>query len=522
MARDPDLISSRANLPIEEILASQEGITQEEYNKTRSVKDSPTREERLAQLKREREIRAEEAAADRAASNPLFNPTERPEAPAPENGFMFYYSWIGGTTNGEWKLYRAPINAENIAKYGSRTFGGETQADFSSAVGANTLASQPQLVKDEYGNIVGYTKDDKKFGYQGFTGATGTGSGTGSGAGSGAGAGSGSGAGAGAGAGTGIKTTYTAPDGRIFTDLNAYNAYIAQTAADAKRKAGQSAYDLLFSQFQQYGLGALVEPLKQFITDGLSGAEFTLRLRDTDAYKKRFAANEQRIRAGLRALSEAEYIGLEDQYQNVMRNYGLPQSYYTRGDMGVQQGFEKFIAGDVSAAELEDRIQTAQNRVINAAPEVSRALREFYPDITGGDILAYALDPQQALTNIKRKVTAAEIGAGAMQAGLATGLTRAEELQKYGVTGEQARQQYQNIATVLPRASMLGDIYTKQGMGPFTQATAEQEAFGIPGAAEAATKRRKLSELEQASFAGQVGRAGSALARERAGQFQTC
>jgi hypothetical protein len=314
-------------------------------------------------------------------------------------------------------------------------------------------------------------------------------------------------------------TTYTAPDGKMFTDLNAYNAYIAQTGADAKTKAGQSAYDLLFAEFDRYGLGALVEPLKGFITQGLSQAEFTLRLRQTDAYQKRFAANAQRIKAGLRALSEAEYIGLEDQYQNVMRNYGLPKEYYARGDMGIQQGFEKFIAGDVSAAELEDRIQTAQNRVINAAPEVGNALREFYPDITNGDILAYALDPDKALSSIKRKVTAAEIGAGAMMAGLATGLARAEELQRYGVTGDSARQGFQTIGSFLPRASQLGEIYAKSGMGPYTQTTAEAEVFGTPGAIEAEKKRRQLAQLEQAQFSGQTGAAGGALARERAGQF---
>lgn len=293
----------------------------------------------------------------------------------------------------------------------------------------------------------------------------------------------------------------------------------AQLAAEEKRRAGQSAYTLLFEQFNQYGLGALVEPLRGFIVDGLSPAEFTLRLRDTDAYKKRFAANQARVQKGLAALSEAEYIGLEDQYQNIMRNYGLPASYYTRGEMGRQEGFEKFIANDVSAAELEDRVVTAQNRVINAAPEVSRALREFYPDITGGDILAYALDPEQALSNIKRKVTAAEIGAGAMQQGLATSLARAEELGRFGVTGEQARQGYQTIAEVLPTATKLGDIYAKQGMGPYTQATAEQEVFGITGAADAAQKRRRLAQLETAQFSGTSGAAGGALARERAGQF---
>jgi hypothetical protein len=328
-----------------------------------------------------------------------------------------------------------------------------------------------------------------------------------------------SGSASGASGSTSGSSSGTAASSTAATAATLATQQAAQAAAEDKRRAGQSAYALLFSEFDRYGLGALVTPLQQFIVDGLSAAEFTLRLRETDAYKQRFAANAQRINRGLRALSEAEYIGLEDQYQNVMRNYGLPASYYQRGEMGVQQGFEKFISGDVSAAELEDRIQTAQNRVINAAPEVSRALREFYPDISNGDILAYALDPDQALTNIKRKVTAAEIGAGAMQAGLATGLSRAEELQRFGVTGEQARQGYQTIGGFLPRATQLGEIYAKQGEGPFTQTTAEQEVFGTTGAVEAQRKRRKLAELETAQFSGTTGASGGALGRERAGQF---
>jgi len=294
----------------------------------------------------------------------------------------------------------------------------------------------------------------------------------------------------------------------------------AAATAAAERANRQSAYDLLFQQFDAYGLGALVSPLKGLIESGISPSEFTIKLRETDAYKKRFAANAARINKGLRALSEAEYIGLEDQYQDVMRRYGLPASYYSRGDMGRQEGFEKFIGGDVSPVELEDRVQTAQRRVLNAAPQVRDALTQFYgAEIGNGDILAYVLDPEKAIENIKRKVTAAEIGAGAMQAGLATGVSRAEELQRFGVTGEQARTGYQAIAGYLPRASTLADIYAKQGMGPFTQTTAEAEVFGTPGSVEAAQKRRKITELEQAQFGGTSGVTGGALARERAGQY---
>jgi hypothetical protein len=323
--------------------------------------------------------------------------------------------------------------------------------------------------------------------------------------------GAGPGAGAGAGGDTaGAIATAEAAKLKLLADQE------AARIAEEKRSAGQSAYDLLFTQFNQYGMGALVEPLKQFIQQGLSSSEFTLRLRDTDAYKKRFAANAIRIGKGLSALNEAEYIGLEDQYQNIMRQYGLPASYYTRGDMGRQEGFEKFLANDVSAAELEDRVLTAQSRVLNANPEVSQAIRQFYPDITNGDILAYTLDPEKALTDIKRKVTAAEIGGAAIQSGLQTGMARAEELGAAGVTKAQAQQGYGTIGGGLQRGSQLAAIY---GEDPYTQTTAEKEVFGLAGKTEAEKQRKKLTSLEKATFSGQTGVSSSALARDRAGAY---
>ena len=289
-----------------------------------------------------------------------------------------------------------------------------------------------------------------------------------------------------------------------------------QIAADAVKAQAQgerqSAYDLLYSQFKQYGLEALVEPLKGLVISGASPSEFTIKLRETDAYKKRFAANADRIKNGLKAIDEATYLGLEDQYQNVMRNYGLPAEYYTRGDMGTQEGFNKFIANDVSATELEDRIMTAQSRVINSNPEVLAALKSYYPDITNGDILAYTLDPTKGLTDIKRKVTAAEIGGAATQAGLGITGARAGELGAAGITKAQAQQGFQTVAEVAPRGGMLADIYKQS---PYTQNTAEAEIFGLAGSTEAARQRKKLTSLETAAFQGSAG--AGAIARDRAG-----
>jgi hypothetical protein len=294
-----------------------------------------------------------------------------------------------------------------------------------------------------------------------------------------------------------------------------YNAeFQAKLIAEQNRADRKSAFDLLYSEFKQYGLESLVTPLKNLIEEGVSPAEFTLRLRETEPYKKRFAANAQRVAKGLRALSEAEYIGTEDQYQDVMRRYGMPESYYAKGDLGVQAGFEKFLAGDVSAVELEDRIQTAQNRVVNSNPEVARALKEFYPGISNGDILAYVLDPSNAIEQIKRKVTAAEIGGAAIQSGLQTGMTRAEELAAAGITKQQAQQGFQTVAEVAPRGGVLADIYKQS---PYTQTTAEQEVFGLAGSVDAAKQRKKLTQLETAAFSGTAGT--GAIARDRAGAF---
>jgi hypothetical protein len=317
--------------------------------------------------------------------------------------------------------------------------------------------------------------------------------------------------GGGAGAGTGLTAA------QIEALVTSYTKErLDKMSQEQKTEERLSAYNILKMEFDQYGLGSLVTDIRDLLINDTPTSEFGLRLRGTDAYKTRFKANEARIAAGLSSLSPAEYVALEDQYQSVMRNYGLPASYYTKDSTGKQVGFEKFIAGDVSATELADRISTAQKRVINANPEVSSALRAFYPDIQNGDILAYVLDPSQGLENIKRKVTAAEIGGAAMSQGLGTSATRAMQLAGYGVDKEAATAGFSTIGAGLQRGSELAAIYQQD---PYTQETAESEVFKLSGAQEARKQRQKVIGLEKAAFGGQTGLTGGALARDRAGGY---
>jgi hypothetical protein len=288
-----------------------------------------------------------------------------------------------------------------------------------------------------------------------------------------------------------------------------------QIAADAAKAQAQgerqSAYDLLYSQFKLYGLESLVEPLKGLITSGASPAEFTIKLRDSDAYKLRFAANAKRIANGFKAIDEATYLGLEDKYQSLMQNYGLPENYYKKGAMGVQEGFEKFIANNVDPVTLEERIMEGV-KINQGSKALIATAKQFYPSLTDGDFLAYALDPKNALSEIRRKVTATEIGSAQIGAGLAATVGGAEELARAGITGKQYQQAAPTIAEASIRGGQLADIYKQS---PYTQQTAEQALLDLPGSAEALRKTKKLTSLETAAFSGSAG--AGAIARDRAG-----
>jgi hypothetical protein len=307
------------------------------------------------------------------------------------------------------------------------------------------------------------------------------------------------------------------------TDKTLKTAEEIKAAADKTKGQAdrQSAYDLLYEEFDRYGLGSLVTPLKDLVISGASDSEFTIKLRESDAYQKRFSANATRVKNGLRALSEFEYITKEDAYQEVMRRKGLPASYYeqtTDPITGIkkQKGFETLIAGDVSKDELEDRIIAAQDRIINTNPEIAQALKAFYPEISNGDILAYSLDPANAKDMIKRKIATAEIGGSAARFGLTTNVADAAYLERYGVDKAMAEEKYAAIGSGLQRGSQLASIY---GENPYNQATAETELFKLPGAQEARQQRQKITGLEQATFSGKTGVSSSALARDRAGGY---
>jgi hypothetical protein len=468
-----------------------------------------TQAEKTAYIKAAREEKAALDAEERAASNPMLDFTNRPEAPSDATGdFINYYSWVGGVNSGEWRLYRAPNTPENVAKYGSRSIGGETQADPSSAVGANALINQPKPIKDAYGQITGWSVE----GADGTTTTTTVNP-------------------------TVSTTTTTNPTVSTTTTTNptVSTTTVNTTGMDAATKAlieslqrqitnltntntattaatqyneRMSVYATMADRFNKYGLTGLANKIKELAMQGATEATITLQLMETPEYQQRFAANADRIKSGLKALTPAEYVNIEDSYRQVLRAYGLRQF---DNDAYVRQ----FIANDMSPTELSNRVVTAVQRVQNADPAIVAQLKQYY-GIGATDMVAYVLDPQQQFQKIERQIAASEIGVAAGRQGLQAGVSVAEQLAAQGVTQAEAQKGYATIADILPTAEKLSDIYGTT-LDEYRQAEGEQEVFNQLASAQ--RKRQKLTQREIAAFSGASGVNKTSLSQQMAGQY---
>jgi hypothetical protein len=278
-----------------------------------------------------------------------------------------------------------------------------------------------------------------------------------------------------------------------------------------------------------YGIGDLSGPITEAVQKGYTSDTIQLIMQDPNskdplavAFQTRFPANKTRLAAGKSVLSASEYLQAERSYTQVLQSYGV-------SNLATRDKLNSFIANDVSAAEVSDRVGLAIDRVKNADPFTKAALAEYYPMLNRGDIVAAVLDPAEGLPALKRKVQVAEIGGAAAVQGLKTGLTSmseaskqfenvttgalgAEALASFGITQEEARKGYQTVASIAPRSEFLSSI---SGGEDYTRLQAEQEAF--LGLASAKRARESLTEQERARFGGSAGTSKASLASQTRG-----
>jgi len=262
----------------------------------------------------------------------------------------------------------------------------------------------------------------------------------------------------------------------------------ADDAFRAQQLAGErsDAFSRLRSLLSRFGLSELEGAVQNIITSG------AVDLRDPDAiifavrgeaaYKKRFAANDARIKKGLAELDPSTYIGLEEQFRAVLRANGLPTGFYD--DL---TDFQKLIEGDVSPAELQTRVQEGYRKVRDADPEVRRQMQRLY-GVDDNGLAAYFLDPDKATPILTTRARSAGIAArGLEQGGLTLTKEEAEGLVARGITPEEAQARFM-------QRGMLSGLYS-----PMTgeEALAGPEELGAIFEYDPVAQRRLAQRREQ-------------------------
>jgi hypothetical protein len=304
--------------------------------------------------------------------------------------------------------------------------------------------------------------------------------------------------------GTGTTTTSTA---------TVPNPYAEQR--DFERK---SAFAILEDTFKQYNLETLAPVIKQFMIEGISAEEATLRLRDTDVYKNRFIGNQGRIAKGLAAYSPKEYLQAEEVYQNLLNSNNL-------SGLANKTTVDKLIAGAVSPAETQDRINKVFNKIDNASAEVKNELGRYFsqygfndPNMQRNQLAESILSGEDPAMKLESGIRKAQLRAGATAAKFTLPEQRVETieslLQQAGISDTYAagQQGFQTLAKIEPQAQALSERYQMEAA---TQEELQKEAFlGLKS-----ERRRKAEEAEKAAFKGAAGTTQASLAQQSKGSF---
>lgn len=272
-----------------------------------------------------------------------------------------------------------------------------------------------------------------------------------------------------------------------------------------KLRAGpeKDAAAALINLFSQYGLQTLASRIIDMVKQGFSSETMTVMLQESPEYKKRFAANDARVKAGLSKLSPAEYIATERQYRQLLSQSGMPKGFYDQ-----QSDFEKFIGNDLSPAELGERVKSWQE-VAQADPGTADELRRLY-GMSTSDYAAYLMDPQRATPLLQAQARAVTFAGAAARHGYRVDRGTAERYGggAYDVSAADAEKGFQAIQEVQSTTDQLAKMY---GLGAYGVDEATAEVFG--GDATAATKRKKAASAERGTFSdsskGNTGKAGS-------------
>lgn len=263
-----------------------------------------------------------------------------------------------------------------------------------------------------------------------------------------------------------------------------------------------NAYDLLTQMLRNWGLESLAPEVLRLLQEGNSQEQVSVLIQDTEPYKRRFAGNDARRRAGLSALTPAEYLSAEASYRQILESAGMPVGFYDD-----PSDFASWIGNDVSPNEINSRVGLATEAANRLDDGTKRAFREFY-GVAENDLAAYFLDRDRALPLVQKQARAARIGAESFRQN--TGIDRglAERAASGSLVSDSAIEEAVITAADMGReVGRIGSLYGDR----FGVDDAVHEIF--LGDADATATRKKLVNREKAEFGGSSGISKSSLSK---------
>jgi hypothetical protein len=319
-------------------------------------------------------------------------------------------------------------------------------------------------------------------------------------------------------AGLNPNTTVTNTSGTQTQVGTTNNSTTSSALTAAQQQNGQNIFDAVQAQMTAWGIlipgdpnsQALLSTLKNLAMTGAGSDTVSLALQNSAEYQARFSGNAARVANGLAALSPADYIATEQAYDQILQSAGVPAGYYSSSADKA-----KLIGADVSASELQSRVDLAKQSISQADPFYTSSLQNLY-GLSSGDMIAHVLDPSAALPLITQQVNSAQIAAEAARAGSGIGLNMAQQLAGQGVTQAQAAQGFQQIATQQPAIQSIASRYnagltTEPNIGAALQAATFGTTVNGINQAQATQQLNLLKTAETSAFSGSAGAATGSL-----------
>lgn len=182
---------------------------------------------------------------------------------------------------------------------------------------------------------------------------------------------------------------------------------------------------------RDYGLESLVNWAMGALKRGISAEMIVQEMRKTPEFNARFPAIKMRQEAGLPPIGPAEYVEYERRVAQMMRDSGMPPSFYDNTD-----DFTALLMSDKSPAEIQSIIQDGYLRVKMAPPEVRDVFKEWFGPDGDGALAAFFLDPDRAKPALMRLADQAMVGGAARQAGFTIDQSLANRIAETGQTGQ--------------------------------------------------------------------------------------